>query len=70
MQGGFYEYVIDMNEIPPVEVVFNAPSRSAIYRHVMMLTEGVDWKYDYEKFVEFDAAGRAQAAEVFSKRQL
>ena len=33
---------------------FNAPSREAIYKRVMKLSEGEDWNYDYEKFVEFD----------------
>ena len=33
---------------------FNAPSREAIYKRVMKLSEGDDWTYDYEKFVEFD----------------
>ena len=41
---------------------FNAPSREAIYKRVMTLSEGSDWEYDYETFVEFDAAGREQAA--------
>lgn len=41
---------------------FNAPSREAIYKRVMKLSEGSDWKYDYETFVEFDTAGREQAA--------
>ena len=40
---------------------FNAPSREAIYKKVMKLSEGPGWKYDYETFVEFDAAGRKQA---------
>ena len=33
---------------------FNAPSREAIYKKVMQLSEGEDWTYDYETFVEFD----------------
>ncbi len=37
---------------------FNAPSREAIYKRVMKLSEGDDWEYDYEKFVEFDAPAR------------
>jgi hypothetical protein len=41
---------------------FNAPSRECIYKRVMKLSEGSDWEYDYETFVEFDAAGREQAA--------
>ena len=37
---------------------FNAPSREAIYKRVMKLSEGDDWTYDYETFVEFDAPSR------------
>ena len=33
---------------------FNAPSREAIYKRIMQLSEGEDWTYDYEAFVEFD----------------
>lgn len=33
---------------------FNAPSRESIYKRIMKLSESDDWKYDYEKFVEFD----------------
>ena len=37
---------------------FNAPSREAIYKRVMELSEGDDWEYDYETFVAFDAPAR------------
>lgn len=37
---------------------FNAPSREAIYKRVMKLSEGDSWTYDYETFVEFDAPAR------------
>jgi hypothetical protein len=37
---------------------FNAPSREAIYKRVMKLSEGDDWTYDYETFVAFDAPAR------------
>ena len=33
---------------------FNAPSRESIYKRIMKLSEGDDWEYDYETFVEFD----------------
>jgi hypothetical protein len=33
---------------------FNAPSREMIYKAVMTLSEGKDWKYDYKTFVKFD----------------
>ena len=34
---------------------FNAPSREAIYKAVMTLSEGDSWTYDYEEFVSFDS---------------
>lgn len=37
---------------------FNVPSREAIYKRVMKLTEGDSWTYDYETFVMFDAPAR------------
>lgn len=37
---------------------FNAPSREAIYKRVMQLSEGEEWTYDYETFVAFDAPMR------------
>lgn len=37
---------------------FNAPSREAIYKRVMKLSEGDSWSYDYETFVAFDAPAR------------
>lgn len=39
---------------------FNAPSREAIYKYVMQESEGSEWTYDYETFVAFDEAGRAE----------
>lgn len=37
---------------------FNAPSREAIYKRVMKLSEDDSWTYDYESFVVFDAPAR------------
>lgn len=37
---------------------YNAPSREAIYKQAMKMSEGEDWAYDYEKFVEFDTPAR------------
>lgn len=48
---------------------FNAPSREAIYKKVMTLSEGPNWKYDYETFVAFDAPGREQAATKYREWQ-
>ena len=44
---------------------FNAPSREAIYKQIMQLSEGPEWAYDYETFVAADSAGREQAAEKY-----
>lgn len=41
---------------------FNAPSREAIYKAVMTLSEGPEWTYDYEEFVKFDAQNIGSAA--------
>lgn len=40
---------------------FNAPSREAIYKRVMQLSEGDSWTYDYETFVAFDQEVMANA---------
>ncbi len=40
---------------------FNAPSREAIYKRIMNLSEGEDWTYDYETFVAFDQQTRQNA---------
>lgn len=45
---------------------FNAPSREAIYKRIMQLSEGDDWVYDYETFVEWDAINRQQTIETKS----
>lgn len=37
---------------------FNAPSREAIYKAVMKLSEGDGWTYNYQDFVDFDAINR------------
>jgi len=50
-------------EIAPKHLMwFNAPSREQIYKRMMKLSVGDDWVYDYETFVQEDAAGREQAA--------
>ena len=46
---------------------FNAPSREAIYKKVMQLSEGDDWTYDYETFVEFDTPIREAHTESLAK---
>lgn len=49
--------------------VFNAPSREAIYYRIHKLAYGDDWEYDYEKFVEYDAINRSEAAPAPQKRR-
>jgi glutathione peroxidase-family protein len=41
--------------------MFNAPSREQIYKLIMKRSEGNDWTYDYETFVEFDAINRTSS---------
>lgn len=45
---------------------FNAPSREEIYKRVMKESEGDGWTYDYETFVQFDAAGRQQFVDALN----
>lgn len=47
---------------------FNAPSREAIYKYVMQESEGSGWTYDYETFVAFDEAGRAEFTDALNSR--
>ncbi len=44
---------------------YNAPSREAIYKRIMTLSEGSGWKYDYETFVAYDAVNRSAASEAY-----
>lgn len=46
---------------------FNAPSREQIYKRIMQLSEGDDWKYDYEEFVKFDENSRNAASRSAEK---
>lgn len=41
---------------------FNAPSREAIYKAIMTLSEGAGWTYKYEDFVAYDAKNRSTSA--------
>ena len=70
--GGTYAYgiyrptqnsMMRYNDTP-----FNAPSREAIYKNVMKLSEGPGWVYDYETFVAFDENGRNEFAAAKSQR--
>ena len=46
---------------------FNAPSREHIYKKIMQESEGENWKYDYEEFVEFDEKSRNAASRAVFK---
>lgn len=48
---------------------FNAPSREQIYKRIMQLSEGDDWKYDYEEFVKFDENSRNAASRSAVKQK-
>lgn len=49
---------------------FNAPSREAIYKRIMELSEGEDWTYNYEDFVTYDAINRnAESRSVSTSSQ-
>ncbi len=41
---------------------FNAPSREAIYKAIMTLSEGEGWTYNYEDFVKYDAKNLSTSA--------
>lgn len=49
---------------------FNAPSREAIYKRVMKLSEGDSWTYDYETFVAFDAPTREEYKQQNATRRI
>lgn len=48
---------------------FNAPSREAIYRMIMELSEDSGWVYDYQDFVTYDAVNRAKVPATRSLRK-
>ncbi len=50
---------------------FNAPSREAIYKRVMLAAFGTSWKYNFEEFVQFDQAHlpRPTSIQAHSKGQ-
>ncbi len=49
---------------------FNAPSREAIYYRIHKLAYGLDWVYDYEDFVEYDAVNRTAEAQARRENQV
>ncbi len=44
---------------------YNAPSREAIYKRIMKLSESDSWEYDYETFVAYDAVNRSNASQTY-----
>lgn len=49
---------------------YNAPSREAIYKRIMQLSEGSGWEYDYETFVAYDAVNRSNASQAYHSEEL
>ena len=49
---------------------YNAPSREAIYKRIMKLSEGDGWEYDYETFVAYDAVNRSNASQTYYRDEL
>lgn len=49
---------------------YNAPSREAIYKRIMTISEGSGWEYDYETFVAYDAVNRSVSSRAFNRAQL
>lgn len=49
---------------------YNAPSREAIYKRIMKLSEGSGWKYDYETFVAYDETNRSNTSLAYYRDQI
>lgn len=49
---------------------FNAPSREAIFKRIMKLSEPSGWKYDFEAFVAYDAINRSAASQAYYENQM
>jgi len=49
---------------------YNAPSREAIYKRIMKLSEGSGWKYDYEAFVAYDEVNRSNSSQAYYSGQV
>lgn len=49
---------------------YNAPSREAIYKRIMRLSEGDGWEYDYETFVAYDAVNRSNTSQTYYRDEL
>lgn len=49
---------------------FNAPSREAIFKRIMKLSEPSGWKYDFEAFVAYDEINRSAASQAYYENQM
>ena len=49
---------------------FNAPSREAIYKRIMSLSQGSGWKYDFEAFASYDEINRSASSQSYYEGQL
>ena len=49
---------------------YNAPSREAIYKRIMTLSEGSGWTYNYEAFVAYDAINRSASSQAYYRDEL
>lgn len=49
---------------------YNAPSREAIYKRIMQLSEDSGWEYDYETFVAYDAVNRSNTSQTHRREEL
>lgn len=49
---------------------FNAPSREAIYKRIMKLSEPNGWEYDYEAFVAYDETNRSAVSLAYCESQM
>ena len=49
---------------------YNAPSREAIYKRIMKLSEGDSWEYDYDTFVAYDAVNRSNTSQAYYREEL
>lgn len=49
---------------------FNAPSREAIYKRIMALSEPSGWKYDFEAFAAYDETNRSAVSQAYYESQM
>ena len=47
---------------------FNAPCRAQLYKRIMILSEGKNWEFDYDAFVNWDKAHRDKSQASMMKR--